>query len=73
MRVIGISKTEILLYRALAPKKFVQTFDANVGFVIQYLSAPLNDQSRVLQQLHRLLTENGPSGDQPGAAEEAKC
>ncbi|OAA42784.1 hypothetical protein ISF_09700 [Cordyceps fumosorosea ARSEF 2679] len=72
VRVIGMSKTEIFLYRALVPRKFVETFDASAGFVIQYRSASLNDQSGVLQQLDRLLREKRPPGDQPGAAEEAK-
>ncbi|KAM3511752.1 hypothetical protein MY11210_004572 [Beauveria gryllotalpidicola] len=73
VRAIGISKTEIFLYRALVPRKFVETFDASAGFVIQYRSALLNDQTGVLQQLDRLLREKRPPGDQPGAAEEATC
>lgn len=68
VKVIGISSSEIFLYRAFVPKKFVQTFDASAGFVIKYRSASLKDRSGVLQQLHRLLTEEGPSGDQPAAA-----
>ncbi|KAK8142245.1 hypothetical protein G3M48_009120 [Beauveria asiatica] len=73
VRAIGISKTEIFLYRALVLRKFVETFEASAGFVIQYRSASLNDHSGVLQQLDRLLREKRPPGDQPGAAEEAQC
>ncbi len=29
-KAIGISKSEIFLYRALVPKKLVQTFDASI-------------------------------------------
>lgn len=73
VKVIGISKSEIFLYQALVPKKFVQTFDASEGFVIKYRSASLNDQNGVLQKLDLLLREKRPPRDQPGVAEQAKC
>lgn len=74
VRVICIGKTEMFLYRALVPRTFVETFEASAGFVIQYQSALLKDQSRALQQLDRLLREKCPPGDQPSApAKEANC
>ncbi|KAK8147607.1 hypothetical protein G3M48_001315 [Beauveria asiatica] len=72
-RVIGIGANRIFMYQGWVPRRFVETFRNDQGFVVEYRSVLLKNRRRIIRQLDCFLRERSPLGDQPGPADAAKC
>lgn len=71
-RVIAVGTGMIYMYRSWIPKRFVETFEVNHKFAIEYCSISLSKKREVIGQLDCLLRERSPPMAQPGAAAAAK-